>query len=47
MPVAASPILTCASAAEYWALMTSFSLRNDSMRVESVRSFSTSFCCWA
>ena len=33
MPVAASPILTCASAAEYCALMTSFWLRKASTLV--------------
>ena len=31
IPVAASPILTCASAAVYWALITSFWLRNASI----------------
>ncbi len=44
-PVAASPIRTCASAAEYWALITSFCVRNDSTLVWSVRSPSISFAC--
>jgi hypothetical protein len=39
IPVAASPTFTCASAAEYCALRTSFCDRNDSIRVSS--------CCWA
>ena len=38
---------TCASAAEYCALITSFCVRNDSIRAESVFSPSTSFCCCA
>src|SRR5579884_501049 len=39
IPVAASPTLTWASAAEYWAFRTSFCDRKDSIRVSS--------CCWA
>src|SRR3954451_19615403 len=45
-PVAASEILTEASAAEYWALMTSFLVRNWSIFVRSDCSFSISPCCW-
>src|SRR2546425_3301803 len=40
IPVAASPIRTCASAAEYCAFITSFCERNDSIRAD--RSFSLS-----
>src|SRR3954468_17726586 len=47
MPVAASPILTCASAAEYCALITSFCERNDSMRVSSCCCEAISFSCWS
>ena len=47
IPVAASPIFTCASAAEYCALITSFCVRNASIFACSVCSPSTSFCCWA
>jgi len=45
IPVAASPIRTCASAAEYWALITSFCERNCSIFADSACSFATSFCC--
>src|SRR3954469_14056589 len=44
-PVAASEILTCASAAEYWALMTSFLVRNCSSLERSFCSLSISPCC--
>ena len=47
IPVAASPIFTWASAAEYWALITSFCVRNDSTLAASVFSPSTSFVCCA
>src|SRR5581483_1014405 len=47
MPVAASPIFTWASAAEYCALMISFCVRKASIFAESVFSPSTSFCCCA
>src|SRR5215218_1141810 len=46
-PVAASEIRTCASAAEYWALMTSFLVRKASIFWRSLASESVSFCCWA
>ena len=36
IPVAASPIFTCASAAEYCALITSFCVRTVSIRASSV-----------
>src|SRR4051794_14507291 len=45
-PVAASEIRTCASAAEYWALMTSFFVRKASIFWRSFASESISFCCW-
>ncbi len=44
-PLAASEILTCASAAEYWALMTSFLVRKVSILVRSFFSFSMSCSC--
>ena len=47
MPVAASPIRTWASAAEYCALMTSFCVRNCSIFAESCCEASVSFCCCA
>src|SRR5262245_59765616 len=46
-PVAASPIRTWASAAEYCALMTSFSVRKDSIFAWSCFWLSTSFSCCA
>src|SRR3954452_3953477 len=45
-PVAASEIRTWASAAEYWALMTSFLVRKASIFWRSFCSESVSFCCW-
>src|ERR671931_601766 len=45
IPVAASPIRTCASAAEYWALMTSFCERKASIFACSCFSLATSFSC--
>ena len=45
MPVDASPIRTEASAAEYCAFMTSFSLRKVSIFVASAFSFASSFSC--
>ena len=45
-PVAASEIRTCASAAEYWALMTSFLVRNASIFVRRRFSDSVSLSCW-
>ena len=44
-PVVASPIRTCASAAEYCAFTTSFWVRNDSTFADSRRSWSIRFCC--
>ena len=44
-PVVASPIRTCASAAEYCAFTTSFWVRNDSTLADSRRSWSIRFCC--
>ena len=44
-PVAASPIRTCASAAEYCAFTTSFWVRNASTLADSRRSWSIRFCC--
>src|SRR5829696_2908941 len=44
-PVAASEILTWASAAEYWALMTSFLVRNCSSLERSFCSLSIRPCC--
>src|SRR5206468_515238 len=44
-PVAASEIRTCASAALYWALMTSFLVRKASTFERSCCSESISFCC--
>ncbi len=45
-PVAASEIRTWASAAEYWALMTSFLVRKASIFWRSFCSFSVSCSCW-
>ena len=45
-PLAASEIFTCASAAEYCALMTSFLVRKDSILARSFFSFSVSASCW-
>ena len=45
IPVAASPILTCASAAEYWALITSFCERKASILASSWCCESTSLSC--
>ena len=47
-PLAASPILTCASAAEYCALMTSFLVRKASILARIFFSFSVSdSCCFS
>src|SRR5215207_3354736 len=45
-PFAASEIFTCASAAEYCALMTSFFVRKVSIFTRSFFSLSVSCCCW-
>ncbi len=45
IPVAASPIFTCASAAEYWALIVSFCVRKASTLAESAFSLASSFAC--